>query len=82
MAHWNHRVVKKTHPDYLDENGDPQVTFGVHEVYYDDNNKPEICTVDPVEVTGNTWDEAYEEAFRFMRAFGKPTLDYDKDFPD
>lgn len=38
---WNYRVVKYKDPD---KQG---VAFGVHEIYYDDENRPRAMTAEP-----------------------------------
>ena len=47
---WNHRVLVK---EYSDEDG-KQFEFGIHEVYYDDDGVPNMCTEEPVAVVGES----------------------------
>jgi hypothetical protein len=65
MSYWNHRVVIK------------HDLFGVHEVYYDDNNEPEMVTQDPQEPLGETLEELREEIARFAKALDYPVLRYE-----
>jgi hypothetical protein len=68
---WNHRVVKKTHTT-------GEISYGVHEVYYNDEGKPISCTQDAVEPYGETLEELKREIERFSKATELPILDYDK----
>jgi len=67
---WNYRVVKKTYT------GD--TLFGIHEVYYDDDGKPEMVTVDPVGIVGDDMNELRREYVYYLRALLRPVLDYEE----
>ena len=63
---WNYRVMK------IEEGG--ETTYGVYEVYYDDEGSPRLYTKNPCPVFGNTIEELTEELGRFRRALDKPIL--------
>lgn len=82
---WNYRVVKKLYGK-RDEKGkilEPDseynsTSYGIHEVYYDENNKAFMCTQDAVEPFGDTVEELMKCWLMMAEAFNKPILDYDK----
>lgn len=73
---WNYRI-------FLTKSNDPQLnSYGIHEVYYDDEGKPEMFTENPV---GTYWyvDEGLDAGKSILSAmllaFEKPILT-EKDF--
>jgi hypothetical protein len=62
---WNYRVLRR---------GD---SYGIHEVYYDDNGVPTSCTDDPVGPHGDTPDELAKDLDLMSKALAKPILDHD-----
>jgi len=66
---WNHRVVARKVGE--------ETYYGIHEVYYDSNGKPTVCTKDPVQPFGETLEELAIEIRYFAQALEKPVLDYD-----
>ena len=56
---WNYRIVRTQTPD------GPQ--YGVFEVYYDDDGRPSMRTVDPITFTGDTEEEVREDLARAAR---------------
>lgn len=71
---WNYRVIKSVY----DVVGQPdEVTYGIHEVYYDEDGKPTSCTAEPVSLYGETLEELQEEAARFVQACTLPVLTED-----
>jgi hypothetical protein len=82
--YWQYRVVKKLYGE-RDEKGkikDPESEFneygyGVHEVYFDHNDKATMCTENPITVYGDTIKEAAHEWLLIMDAFNKPIIDFD-----
>lgn len=70
---WNYRVVKKSNTGYdnLDE------YYGIHEVYYDDDGKPEMVTVDPVGAAGDTLEELKHDLAYMIAALDMPVLNYE-----
>jgi len=66
---WNHRVVRKRY--------EAEVLLGIHEVFYDDEGVPDMVTVDPVSVCGETLKELEETLDWMLKALGQPILEYD-----
>lgn len=77
--HWNYRVVRK---EYLHIDGSVEEYFGIHEVYYEDDNSGMSATENPIAPDGETIDELKSTLTLMLEAFNKPVLDYDKDFPN
>ena len=78
---WNHRLVRRViHTPDPGIGVDPEVLFAIHEVYYDDNGKPENITAEPIAAAGETVEEVMTDLHRMLRACEKPVLEYD-DFP-
>ena len=75
--HWNHRVIKKECRNDADE-----TTYGIHEVYYNNNGVPTMCTEEPIRLLGDSVKDLKETLERMMKALDNPVLDYDKDFPE
>jgi hypothetical protein len=79
---WNYRVVK--HKDKSDEEW-----YGIHEVYYDKKDKPDMISEDPIDARGMTLDELKSDLEMMLRAFDKPVVVYEDflkeimgEFPD
>jgi hypothetical protein len=70
---WNYRVVKKCHKH--------EVTYGIHEVFYNASDTPLSCTESPVAPWGETLEDLITDIARMRAATEKPTLNYD-DFLD
>ncbi len=70
---WNYRVVRKT--------DEAEPLYGIHEVYYDSDGKPEMVTVEPVAIVGDSLLELQEEFVHYLRALLKPVLNYEE-IPD
>jgi len=63
---WNYRVIAHEYKDEL--------YFEIHEVYYNDDGVPEMCTVDAVEVAGESL-AALSQTLDWMRkALREPIL--------
>jgi len=69
MTIWNHRVVRKRY--------ESEILLGIHEVFYDDDGIPDMVTVDPVDVQGETLGELEETLNWMLKALGQPVLEYD-----
>jgi hypothetical protein len=69
MSHWNYRVLRKVH------NGEEY--FSIHEVFYDKNNNPNACSVEPVSAHGDTVWELKKDLELMIQALDKQVLDYD-----
>jgi hypothetical protein len=73
---WNHRVIKSIY----DVVGQPdEISYAVHEVYYDEDGKPTSYTKEPVFPCGDTLEELQQEIERFAEAARNPVLT-DADF--
>ena len=73
--HWNHRVMRTT-TRY--ETTDDDVTLAIHEVYYDDNDKPHGWT-GPTDVMTDNEDgiEGLRQVLQWMLdCLDKPILEY------
>jgi hypothetical protein len=70
---WNYRVL--AHKD------DDDVMLMIHEVYYDENGKPNSYTVNPVPVRGEDLDALKFSLEKMNEALTKPILWYGSDFP-
>lgn len=70
-------MVKRTYSDGT-------VLFGIHEVFYDydDDPEPGSCTVEPVEVFGESLNELRETLNRMLAACDRPVFDYNIDFKE
>ena len=70
---WNYRLIHRVYPGGKED-------LAIYEVYYTDD-KPDSCTVDPVEPHGEDIKEFKECFEHYKSALFKPILQYD-DFPD
>jgi len=68
---WNYRVVKKTN---VSTDGDSYTEFGIHEVYYNDDDVPTSCTEETVEPRGETLEELERDMKRYAESLQKPVL--------
>lgn len=66
---WNYRLVKRTHGD--------QVSYAIHEVYYNDHNVPESITKNPVVVAEESKGDVMTTLRQMERALTMPTLNYE-----
>lgn len=81
---WDYRVVRKIYGD-RDENyklKEPDhdcnmVGYGIHEVFYDENDKATMCTQDCIKPYGDTVKELMDSWIQMAEAFNKPILDFD-----
>lgn len=71
---WNFRVILKNESkDYLD---DSIITYGIHEVYYDENNDIVSISENPVPVFEETFQELKDSIERIKFCLEKPIIDY------
>jgi len=68
MTTWNYRVVR------TDQHG-----YAIHEVYYDEENRLEYFTCEPIYPTGDTYEEFLEDLQNYYYATIHPILD-EEDF--
>ncbi len=69
---WNYRVVKTVHEDGY-------TSYGIHEVFYDDDGLPCACTQDPIDVFADSEQELREVYNMMKEAFEQAVLT-DEDF--
>jgi hypothetical protein len=65
---WNHRVVRKTHP----ETG--EYSYQIHEVFYDDDGNAEYWTAEAVVPFGETLEQLQKELACFQDALKATVL--------
>lgn len=65
---WNYRVVKR------EDKG--QEWYAIHEVYYDEQGKPEMITESAISPSGETIDEVRRDLEYMQRALTKPAVNY------
>lgn len=68
---WNYRVMSL----------DGGKSFGIHEVYYDDEDKPKAYTLNSVRAFGESIEELKIDISRMLKATEKPIL-APQDFPE
>ncbi len=76
---WNYRLVKKAIPD------SPHYTYGIHEVYYNEDGTAWGVTEDPVDMSAEHLNDLKIQWDMLVEAFGRPVIEYDefcKDRPD
>ncbi|HLH27187.1 MAG TPA: hypothetical protein VK066_32105 [Chloroflexota bacterium] len=67
--YWNHRVIRSRR--------DGEDWYAIHEVYYDDEDRPEACTAIPEAVEGESLEEL-DRYLAWMRAsLRQPVLTVD-----
>ena len=71
---WNYRVIKT-----IDSTGG--LSYGVHEVYYDENRMPRAYTEQPVPLYADTLPELISDLERMRAALSAPVLT-EADFPN
>lgn len=72
---WNYRVVRS--PDPVASGADATYTYGIHEVFYDADGKPDGISEYAQDVIGDTVDDVKWLLNKMVDALGKPVLDYD-----
>ena len=72
MATWNHRVIRKTLVDDLDEE-----RYAIHEVHYNDAGECVGVTVNPVWPSEMNLAELQTTLIRMLHATTLPVLEYD-----
>jgi hypothetical protein len=73
---WNYRIMqyREEHPEF----GHP---FGIHEVYYDDDDSVKGWTEDAIALVGHDLDDLEGRLRMMLEAFQKPVLEYEPDEP-
>jgi len=77
MSHWNYRVFK--HTDSKHKMGDSSnviedITYAIHEVYYEEDNTMFGHTAKPIQITGESVEDLRTEIKRIEEALDKPIL--------
>lgn len=67
---WNYRILERR-----DQNGDR--IYAIHEVYYNDKNKPVAASITPSLIIGNSVADLLIECFNFSKAFLRPVLNWE-----
>jgi hypothetical protein len=65
---WNYRVMRKT--------VDGETSWGVHEVFYDDDGRVTGWTPEPVAVAGDSLEEIQQQLARMAEAAERPPLEF------
>jgi len=72
--HWNHRVVKRIwYPGTELE----EVTYAIHEAYYDENNNVTSITENPVDVRGEDIDGLKWVLEKMGKCLEHPIINYE-----
>lgn len=71
---WNYRVLRRRTKDIF---GREVESYGVHEVYYDDDGEPSSCTMNSVGPSGDTFEDLAADLRLLVAALNKPILEYD-----
>jgi hypothetical protein len=66
---WNYRVLS-----YKDT-AEPDCC-GIHEVFYDEDGKPDSCTLEAVGVVGDSFEDLRKVYLMMAEAFAAPVLEY------
>lgn len=72
MAYWNYRVVKIPHLVKTQHVG--RYSFGIHEVFYHNDDSIHSYTREPVDVSAETLEELREVLEQMLSALDKPVL--------
>ena len=76
---WNHRVIVTEHKL---SNGEIETYFQIHEVYYDEDGKPNSCTANPITVGGDSPESLEWTIDKIRECLRKPFLWGDEKFPE
>ena len=79
MSGWNYRIVRKN--VYMGKTIAPEVMYGIHETYYNGEDKPTAITTDHMRPYGETLDELKSDLEKMVAALDKPVLNWE-DFKD
>lgn len=67
---WNYRV--------LQHNRSGNIWLDIHAVFYDENNRPVSCEMNPSSLASESIDELKDSLILMLSSLNKPILDYDK----
>ena len=65
--HWNHRILKTV--------VDGEVSYGIHEVFYDDDGSLMGCSEEPIGIVSETIEGCRRDLKLMETAFKKPVLE-------
>lgn len=77
---WNARIVKKKAHWVKLSNGKKMwipAIYGIHEVYYNKRGKPDGCTIDAMDITGESVEDCKVLFDLYAKAFDKSVLKYE-----
>ena len=72
---WNYRVVKRT--ESVPHLGEPVISYGIHEAYYDKDGRIVGLSEQPVRIIGDLHVELYDMIDRINKCFNKKTVVYE-----
>lgn len=72
---WNYRVVKRT--ESVPHLGEPVISYGIHEVYYDKSGKINGVTEEPVIISCDNHLDLYDTVDRIVKCLNKKTVVYE-----
>lgn len=72
---WNHRVVKRT--EKVPHLGEPVISYGIHEVYYDKDGKITGLTQEPVRIMCEDIFELYDTITAIEKCLNTKTVIYE-----
>ena len=78
--HWNYRVMRRLYPNCI--TGGMYETFGIYEVYYDENGEPSGWSMNPESISAETPEGIQWMVEKFQEALTKPVLEYKSKIPD
>lgn len=70
---WNHRILARKHKG--------EVYYQIHEVYYDDNGKPNSYTANPITISSDDIEGIKWQLEHISKCLDKPILSLE-DFPN
>lgn len=69
---WNYRILAREYKGF----NEIEMTFSIHEVYYNKDGIPEMCTEDAVGVVGECLADLSDTLKWMKKALRKPILSY------
>ena len=69
-VYWNYRVIRSV----LGKGEDQEITFGIHEVYYE-NDEPRWVSAEPDGIVSDSVEDLEKQLEYFKAALSKPVLD-------
>ena len=69
---WNYRILAQEYKVF----NETELTFAIHEVFYNDDSIPDMCTENPVGVVGENLPDISDTLKWMRKALRKPILSY------